>query len=231
MFDLTQHPRSIYFHCIRVVQMTGDKYRFDHPREGVRTNHHESTTTTVGGEPRTVRDKSTMLRDRPQDRQIQLQRHQHPVPWREVLQVPLPWRQRPTGCMRITQAEVTRVHPLVDGSGLPGMHRPTHDMVRPLFWADRGQADAKVEQMHVEYKSVVVCVVDSAMPGEAAAYARHIKVEVLHGFVEAMLCAVSHHDIGVAQLLLIGLQELADYGHHSRLDPHPSGGKGLEKLG
>ena len=123
--------------------MTGDRYRIDHPREGVQRNYRESTTTIVGGEPRTVRDKSTVPRDRPQDRQIRPQRHRHPVPWREVLQAPLPRRQRPTGCMRITQAEVTRVHRLVDGSGLPGMHCPTHDMVRPLFWRTRGRVMRK----------------------------------------------------------------------------------------
>ena len=85
--------------------------------------------------------------------------------------------------------------------------------------------------MHIEHKSVMICVVHFAVPGEAATYARHIGVEALHGFVQAMLCAVSHHDIGMAQLLLIGLQELTDYGHYGRLDPHPPGGKGLEKLG
>ena len=133
--------------------------------------------------------------------------------------------------MRITQAEVARVHALMDGSGLPRMHRPTHDMVRPLFWADWGQADAKAEQMHVLYKYAVVCVVDSAMPGKAVAYARHIRVETLHGSVQAMLCAASYHGIYMAQLLPIGLQKLTDDGHCSRLDPHPSGGQGLEKLG
>ena len=62
------------------------------------------------------------------------------------------------------------------------------------------------------------------MRGEATAYARHIRLKALHGLVQAMLCAVSHHPIGVAQLLPLGLQELTDYRHHSRLHPHPSGG-------
>ena len=69
------------------------------------------------------------------------------------------------------------------------------------------------------------------MLGQAATYARHIGMEALHGFVQAMLCAVSHHDISVLQLLLIGLQKLTDYCHYGRLDRHTPGGKGLEKLG
>ena len=85
--------------------------------------------------------------------------------------------------------------------------------------------------MHVEHESAVICVVNPAMPGEAAAYARHIGVEALHGFVQAMLCAASHHDISVALLLPIGVQELTDYRHYGRFNPHPPGGKGLEKLG
>ena len=56
-------------------------------------------------------------------------------------------------------------------------------------------------------------------------------MEALHGFVQAMLCAASHHDISLAQLLLIGLQELTDWCHYGRFDLHPPGGKGLEKLG
>ena len=102
---------------------------------------------------------------------------------------------------------------------------------RHLFRADRGKADAEVEQMHVEHEFVVICVVDPAMPGEAVAHARHVGVESLHGFVQAIMCAVSHHDISVAQLLLIGLQVLTDYCHCGRFDPRPPGGKGLEKLG
>ena len=110
------------------------------------------------------------------------------------------------------------------------MHRTTRDMVCPLLRADRGQADAKVEKIHVEYKFVMVCVVYSAMPGEAAACAGHMTVKALHGFIKAMLCGASHHGIGVAQMLLVGLQQVTDYGHHSRLNPRPSGGQGLEKL-
>ena len=56
-------------------------------------------------------------------------------------------------------------------------------------------------------------------------------MKTLHGFIQAMLCAASHHGIGVAQLLLISLQELTDYGYHNWLDPHPSQGQGLEKMG
>ena len=85
---------------------------------------------------------------------------------REILEAPLPRRQRPTVCMRITQTKVARVHPFMDGGGLPRMYRPTHDMVHRLFRADRGKADANVEQMHVGHVSVVICVVDPAMPGE-----------------------------------------------------------------
>ena len=44
------------------------------------------------------------------------------------------------------------------------------------------------------YKSVVVYVVASTMFGKATANARHIRMEVLHSFVQTMLCAVSYHD-------------------------------------
>ena len=78
------------------------------------------------------------------------------------------------------------------------MFRPTHDMVRPHFRVDRRQADAKTEQVHVVYKSVVVCVVDSAIHGKAAANTRHTRSEALHGFVRTVLCVVPYHDIQVA---------------------------------
>ena len=85
--------------------------------------------------------------------------------------------------MGIMQAEVACVHPFVDGSGLLGVHRPTRDMVHPHFKADRRQAHAKADQVHVVDKSVVVCVVDSAIHGKAAANTRHNRAEALHGFV------------------------------------------------
>ena len=56
-------------------------------------------------------------------------------------------------------------------------------------------------------------------------------MEALHGFVHAMLCAASHHDISVAQLLLIGQQELSDYSHYGQFDPYPRECQGLKKLG
>ena len=99
--------------------------------------------------------------------------------------------------MGITQAEVARVHPFVDGSSLQGVFRATHDMVRPQFKADGRQANAKAEQVHVVYKSVVVCVVDSAIHGKTAANTMHIRVEALHGFAQAVLGAVHDHDICV----------------------------------
>ena len=119
----------------------------------------------------------------------------------------------------------------MDGRGLLGLFRPTHDMTRPHCRADRAQADAKAEQLHVLYKPVVVRVVDPAINGKAAANKRHIRVEALHCLVQTVLVAVPNHVIRVAQLLLIGLQKLTNDGNYSRFDPHLAGGQGLEKLG
>ena len=45
-----------------------------------------------------------------------------------------------------------------------------------------------------------------------------------------MLGAAAHHDIGMPQLLMVTLQELANKHHNRRLNAHPSGGKGVKKL-
>ena len=87
------------------------------------------------------------------------------------------------------------------------MHRLAHNMVQPLLQADWGKGDAKVEELHVEHKSVVICVMNPAMPRGAAAYTKNIRL----------------------RLLLKGLQELSEYSHYDRLDPHPPRGKGLER--
>ena len=56
-------------------------------------------------------------------------------------------------------------------------------------------------------------------------------MEALHGFVQTMWRVVSYHGVCMVQLVLISLQKLTDDGHCCRLDPHPSGGQGLKKLG
>ena len=104
------------------------------------------------------------------------------------------------------------VHPFMDGSGLPGVSRPTHDMVHPHFRADQRQAVAKAEQVHVVYKAVVVCVVDCATHGKATANTGHVQVEALHGFIQTVLGGAPYHDIRVAQLLLVNMQKLNDDG-------------------
>ena len=133
--------------------------------------------------------------------------------------------------MRIAQTEVTGIHPFVDGTRLPCVHRSAHDMLCPLFRGNRGERDVEAEGMHVKHEPVMVCAMCSAVPRETAAHTRDVGVETLHALIQTVLGATAHHGIGMSQLLVVTLQELANNHHNRRLNAHPSGGKGLKELG
>ena len=133
--------------------------------------------------------------------------------------------------MRIAQTEVTGVHPFVDGIRLPCVHKFAHGMLCPLLRGNWGERYVEAEKMHVKHETVMVRAMCSALPRETAAHTRHAGVETLHGLIQTVLGATAHHDIGMSQLLMVTLQELANNHHNRRLNARPSGGKGLKELG